>query len=1002
VPLSGPLDRILALIAMLRTRADAVRDGVYIAVCLLFMAAIPGSAIRPIVYERVAPPVPETIRDRDAALDVDVRTSEGERLPFARVRALAVIDGRVHAAGEGTTDGEGFVHIEHLPRAEHWVLADAPGRARGATSVALTQGTRSVVLSLEAEHFLDLDVKDERGGGLAGVEIEVTGRDPLPVGARTDLDGRARVGRLTRGPYVATARLPGLEEVTQRGLLEGSTAHFVLRRLGVIIARVRDGGQPVPGARVQISGATLWPPRAADTDATGQLRIASLAAGTYALRANRGDRVSAIEFDVTVNGGDEREVELNLEPGMHVATRVIEGDQEGASDAIPIAGARVTLVEGGLSPFPIEGVTDRDGQARLGPISRGSAALSARAEGYVARGGIPVPEAPSGPVVVALPRAGTVLGRVVDTRGFPVDGATIVLFGTDFQGAPIDDDPRRTSFRDAHFSATLAGPRPLVPAGELGVMPGPVPPIPRATDPVPGVASLAGSDPSAKPPEPWVTRADGTYRATPATPGRIRALVRHPQYVEVTSDVVTLPSGGEAHIDVVMHAGGSLEGHVVDARGHAIDGARVTVSAVRGGLERVTRTMADGSFAFASLPEAIGLTVTRDDNPGSPSVSLPLTIPDGQKREITVTMPDPRPALRVRVNDDRGYALDAVQLSASSVDPDAPLRSTAYTDARGEASIPGARGVAIRLEARAPERAPTIVSIDADAVEPVIVSLGRAEGATGEVRSSRGDRLPDAEIVLYTEMGARRTRTDNDGLFTLGELSPGAARLVVRAAGYAPTERAVSIAKSGGNRPTALARVELKAEGSVNGTVVDAQNRPVQGARIARDQVPTYLAVGTTPRGMAVSDAQGRFRLGELEEGAVTLEAFAPDVGRVRLEGVRIVAGRTTTGIVLAFPRDSEKRDTSVSNPDTAGVAVTLGTDDDGAIVLAAVAEGSAAERAGLAPGDMLLEVDGAPVHTMPEARSKMQGPANLDVIVKLRRGEAPLTLRVPREPVRR
>ncbi|WP_394825288.1 carboxypeptidase regulatory-like domain-containing protein [Pendulispora albinea] len=991
----------------------AVRSAIYVVLCLLFVASLPGSVLRTLVFERVAPPVPETIHDRDASLDVFVRTNDGQNIARARVRALAVLDGRVHSAGEGLTNAEGFVHIDRLPRAEHWVLADAPGRARGATTLVLLQGTRNVVFSLEPEHFLDIAVKDERGGAIAGAEIEITGRDPLPVGARTDEDGRVHVGRLTRGPYTATARLLGLEEVTQRGLLEGTTAHFVLRRLGVIVARVRDGGEPAAGARVQISGATLWPPRAADTDAAGIVRIASLSAGTYALRANRGDRVSPIELDVAVNGGDEREVELNLEPGITVTAHVIEGEQEGARDPIPISGARVALVEGGLSPFPLEGISDRAGQVRLGPIARGGATLSAQADGFVARGGIAVPEPMSGPVVLALSRAGTIVGRVVDTRGYPVDGATVVLFGTDFHGAPIDDDPRRTSFRDAHFTATLAGPRPLVPAGELGVMPGPVPPIPHASDPVSGggggggggggasPSAMATAVPPSKPSEPWVTGADGTFRATPATPGRVRALVRHPQYVEAMSEMVTLPSGGEAKVTIVMRAGGSLEGRVVDARGHAVEGARVTVGAVRGTLERAARTPADGSFAFASLPESIVLTASRDDPANNASISLTLSIPEGQKREVTLTLPDPRPALRVRVTDDRGYSLDAVQLSATSLDPNAPLRSTAYTDARGEASIQGARGLPLRIEARAPERAPTVTTVEADAREPVMIALGRAESATGEVRSSRGDRIKDAEVVLYTDLGARHARTDLDGLFAVNELAPGPARLVVRAQGYAPADLRVAVAKQGGNRPTALGRVELKAEGAVSGTVVDAQNRPVQGARIARDQVPTYLAVGVTPRGIAVADAQGRFRLGELEEGTVTLEAFAPDVGRTRLEGVRVVAGRTTSGLVMAFPREGDKRE-SATGPESHGVAVTLSIDPDEAIVLAAVAEGSAAERAGLAPGDILLEVDGAAVHGMDEARARLNGAPALDVVLKLQRGEATRTVRLPREPIRR
>jgi S1-C subfamily serine protease len=70
--------------------------------------------------------------------------------------------------------------------------------------------------------------------------------------------------------------------------------------------------------------------------------------------------------------------------------------------------------------------------------------------------------------------------------------------------------------------------------------------------------------------------------------------------------------------------------------------------------------------------------------------------------------------------------------------------------------------------------------------------------------------------------------------------------------------------------------------------------------------------------------------------------------------------------------------------------------------VVASVAEGSEAERAGLAPGDVVLAVDGAPVHTMEEARAKMSGPLADDVVVQVRRGDRALALRVTREAVRR
>ena len=55
-----------------------------------------------------------------------------------------------------------------------------------------------------------------------------------------------------------------------------------------------------------------------------------------------------------------------------------------------------------------------------------------------------------------------------------------------------------------------------------------------------------------------------------------------------------------------------------------------------------------------------------------------------------------------------------------------------------------------------------------------------------------------------------------------------------------------------------------------------------------------------------------------------------------------------------------------------------------------------------LAPGDVLLTVDGAHVGSMKEARAKLQGPITDDVLLGVRRGGQALTLRVTRESVRR
>ncbi|HEX3343286.1 MAG TPA: carboxypeptidase regulatory-like domain-containing protein, partial [Polyangiaceae bacterium] len=386
-----------------------------------------------------------------------------------------------------------------------------------------------------------------------------------------------------------------------------------------------------------------------------------------------------------------------------------------------------------------------------------------------------------------------------------------------------------------------------------------------------------------------------------------------------------------------------------------------------------------------------------------PDVRMTVRIPEGGKKEVTVHLPEPREALAVTVVDDRDRPVDAAQVSASSLSADAPLRTTAFTDRSGEATLKRARGIPLRVEVSAPGHAPRIVTTDGGG-ESLRVELSPAESATGEVVASRGrDAVAGAHVTLYTDLGVRRARTGADGTFALGELAPGPARLDVRAAGFAPVTRSITVPDSGGRRAFAVPRIELEAEGVVEGEVVDARGDPVAGARVAKDHVPTWLVVGANPEGIALTDSKGRFSLKELPEGTVTLEAYAPDVGRARVEGVKVVSARTTVNVRITLARD-EGDDPASHGPAASGsVAVTLGeTGEPVDVVVVSVVPGSEAERAGLAPGDVVASVDGAAVRTMEEARAKLSGPVADDVLVGVKRGDRALTLRVTREAVRR
>jgi hypothetical protein len=470
--------------------------------------------------------------------------------------------------------------------------------------------------------------------------------------------------------------------------------------------------------------------------------------------------------------------------------------------------------------------------------------------------------------------------------------------------------------------------------------------------------------------------------------------------VEALSDAVSLAPGGEASVKIVLRGGGALEGRVVDARGQPVSRARVAVAAVRGSLERSTLTATDGTFAFASLPGAVTVTATPSDEPSDLSARASVVIPDGGRQTVTLTLPESRPPLSVRVKDDRGYPLEMVQITVASLDPALPLRSTSFTDPRGDAKVPNAAGLTLRLEARAPGHAPKIVKVDVGA-ETLDLVLNLAEALTGEVRSTRGDPIAEADVAITTDVGTTHARTDRSGAFSVPDLPAGKGHLVARAAGFAPGEQEIATAGAPSHR-VILPRIELSEEGIAEGVVLDGRGDPVPGARVARDRVPTYLAVGTTPRGIAVTDARGRFRLGELPAGAHTFEAYAPDVGRASVEGVRVSVGRTTSGVDIRLSKDTEGH--SQEPASLGGVAVTLGetSGDPKEVVLVDVALASEAERAGLAVGDVVLQVDGLAVHSMAEARAKLAGPMGDDVVVKFRRGEETDSVRVAREAVRK
>jgi protocatechuate 3,4-dioxygenase beta subunit len=793
------------------------------------------------------------------------------------------------------------------------------------------------------------------------------------------------------------ASAPGYESVTRSGVTGSET--LTLRRLGSLEVLVElPDGKPAAKADVSIAGAVLWPARRSQTGAEGKTLIVGLLAGAYDVKATLGGLVSDTRVGFELGRGARERLTLKLYPGRMILALVTDGEGE------PVRGvpeADVVLAEQGLGSFPLRGRTGRDGQVRLGPIAEGPAALSARAEGFVGRSAVAVPEKPEGPVRVALLKGATLEGVVSDSKGRPIDGASIEVIGSDAYGLPIADSPELARFGRAHFEWALPGPAPLIPAGELGVMPGPVPPIPR-----PG-ARPAFDDVSADTAaaleayEPWVTRLDGTFRVRPVTPGRVRALIRHPAYVEGLSEAVTLAPGGEARVSVTLYAGGSLEGRIVDESKRPVGGARIDLVALHGTLERSTVSADDGSFAFAAVPSEVALSVSRPDELASVALREEVRVAEGEKKRIELVLPALRGSVQVRVRDARGAPVETAQVSIASLDPKAPVRRTAFTDAEGRASIADAAGISVRVLVEAPGFARTERELER-APETLELVLRRGVLVEGRVTAVRGRRPVEGATVSVIGDGLRKSAlTDADGLYRVRDVAPGSVRVVVEHPEYARAELSAEVQPTQrDDRAHELSAIDLEEPAELAGRVLDPQGKPVAGARVAVGVAPAYLPAGALPAGVAVSDADGAFTLRGVRAGSVEIEAYSADFGRASAT-VQMQSGRATRNVEIRLPGERAADESAAPG----GVAVTLGERGDPPsveVVIVQVSPGSEAERAGVAPGDVLVSIDGHAVQDMKAARARLGGPIRSDVVLAMQRGGQVVKRRVSRESVRR
>jgi protocatechuate 3,4-dioxygenase beta subunit len=708
-------------------------------------------------------------------------------------------------------------------------------------------------------------VFDESGAPISGARVLAVGSEaPLETEARflsearTGADGSFSMTGAPAGPRALVAAAPGFVRSQRVQIDPKGDERIVLKRGGSVKGVVLDtSGMPVAGAIVTAGDiATV-------TDASGQYRISGVAPGPQHVQTIWKEDFAARADSLRVKKGEEVEAPLKLARAASVSGSVVEEKSKKV-----LAGVRISVSTAtGLGPGrrASEGLarTDARGRFRVGGLAQRPYRIEATKDGYISSflPDVAASASKAATANLALRRAASVAGKIVDEKSQPVAGARVGV-------------SQELNFR-----------------------------MLRARGAAAAVSALMGQG--------ALTGPDGAFRLRNIAPSRNLELDAHKTGYATTHQVgITLKPGDSLQgLSLVLRKGLQASGRVVDAENRPVSAAELRL-ALREGGARGARVQLRLFAMDREKPEAVtgvdGTFVIPGLSPGQYTVVVSRegfarkTIPSlDVKAEGESVWPPIALAAGIAlsgvVHDSAGQPIPGAQILAIDLSGGTrPLDASSGPDGR------------FRMDGLTPDRplmlnvsADGYASIQKDATPPaqdVAITLKSAGTIRGRVEDAAA-KAPITDFTIGTRgSGAGRLGIQNggtggdrafhadDGTFELGSVPPGKWTVHASAAGYRPADIAGVEVGEGVTREGVV--LSMKKGGGFTGRVLD----PQLGTGVANANV-SYQAPGLQGGGgggfarqaggnasnTTTTDADGRFTFDGTPEGKVMVTASHPD-----------------------------------------------------------------------------------------------------------------------------